>query len=44
MAILRRLPETGVTVTYEEEMHTLGMIIGALIVIFIVMAMKKRKR
>nr|TWR33210.1 hypothetical protein FQY85_16155 [Cronobacter turicensis] len=25
-------------------MHTLGMIIGALLVIFIVMAVKKRKR
>ncbi|NCH21568.1 hypothetical protein EHJ11_14595 [Cronobacter turicensis] len=25
-------------------MHTLGMIIGALLVVFIVMAVKKRKR
>jgi hypothetical protein len=38
------LPKTGVIERYEEEMHILGMICGALIVIFIVMAMKKRKR
>jgi hypothetical protein len=44
LTILRCLPETGVIERYEEEMHTLGMICGALLVVFIVMVIKKRKR